>query len=101
MQRRYRRGDRVVYRKRKHSNRPGPRARDIEPEPNGEGYSYEVEKYWVVVQAMSNGMVCICTRRGKQRQIETADPNLRHAAWWERLIFSSRFPAPRTQLLGH
>lgn len=90
---RYKTGDRVVFHKTKSSNHPGPRARYIHPAPQGEGYTYEVDKYWVVVQSLSGGRVSIRTRRGKVLTLDVDDPNLRHATWWERLVYSGRFPA--------
>lgn len=86
----YRLGDWVVYRKTKHSASPGRRAKEITPEPNGEEYSYCVDKFWVVT-AIENGHLVLMTRRGKQHTVETNDPNLRHARWWERLLYRERF----------
>ena len=39
----------VLYRKQKRSVRPGPHARDIRPDENGDSYSYSVDKFWRVV----------------------------------------------------
>ena len=47
-------GDCVVYRKTKHSTHPGPRARSINPNPNGDEYTYLVDKYWVVEDVLSD-----------------------------------------------
>jgi hypothetical protein len=88
---RYSLGDWVVYRKTKHSTSPGPRAKEISPEPNGEAYSYCVEKFWAVTK-IDNGRVTLSTRRGKQHVVEPSDPNLRPARWWERLFYRDRFP---------
>jgi hypothetical protein len=88
---RYCLGDWVVYRKTKHSASPGPRAKEISPEPNGEAYSYCVEKFWTVTN-VENGHVVLMTRRGKQHTVEADDPNLRHARWWEKLLYRDRFP---------
>jgi len=93
MHRRFKLGDRVVFHKTKMSNHPGPRARYIHPAPQGEGYTYEVDKYWVVVESLAGGQVSIRTRRGKTLVLDSADPNLRHASWWERLLHSRRFPS--------
>jgi hypothetical protein len=100
MHRRFKPGDRVVFHKTKQSNHPGPRARYIHPAPQGEGYTYEVDKYWIVVDARPNGQVGIRTRRGKMLILDMDDPNLRHATWWERLMHSRRFPAVEEQLSG-
>lgn len=88
---RYCPGDWVIYRKAKHSASPGPRAREIAPEPNGEEYSYCVDKFWVVSR-IENGCLVLSTRRGKQHVVEADDPNLRYARWWERFLYRHRFP---------
>lgn len=88
----YKPGDRVVFTATKHSDHPGPRAEDVEPEPHGEGYSYAVRKYWLVVSVDGGGAVTMVTRRGKERILPSNDPRLRPARWWESLLLSSRFP---------
>jgi len=88
----YKPGDRVVFTATKHSDHPSPRAEDVEPEPNGEGYSYAVRKYWVVVNVQPDGAVRMITRRGKERVLPASDPRLRPARWWENLLLGSRFP---------
>jgi len=92
----YRPGDRVVYVASKHSAHPGPRAEAVQPETNGEGYSYDVKKYWLVVSITSDGMVTVTTRRGKQRSVAPGDPRLRPARWWEHLFMWTRFPQGST-----
>jgi hypothetical protein len=87
-------GDRVIYTAAKHSAHPGPRAELVEPERNGEGYSYHVKKYWLVVGVGSDGTLRVITRTGKQRSIPSSDPRLRPARWWETFLFASRFPRP-------
>lgn len=88
----YRLGDPVVYLATKHSVHPGPRAEKVQPEPHGEGYSYDVKKYWLVAEVRDDGMVAALTRRGKKRVVRPDDPRLRPARWWERMFFKSRFP---------
>jgi hypothetical protein len=88
----YRPGDRVIYLVSKHSTHPGPRAESVQPEEHGEGYQYDVKKYWLVVQVQPNGLLTVVTRRGKQRAVAATDPRLRPARWWECLLFRSRFP---------
>lgn len=85
-------GDPVVYRATKHSAHPGPRARSISAERNGEGYSYVVEKFWIVAETLGDGQLILRTRRGKTHQLQSNDPRLRAATWWERLWYRSRFP---------
>jgi hypothetical protein len=86
-------GERVVFCVTKHSARPGPRAHNVDPEPLGEAYSYQVDKYWVVDEAHADGTLVVRTRRGKRHIVSADNPNLRHAHWWERLFFSDRFPS--------
>jgi hypothetical protein len=88
----YKPGDRVVFTAAKHSAHPGPRAELVQPEPNGEGYSYNVKKYWLVVGTRPDGRLTVVTRRGKERLVLAADPRLRPARWWETFFFGARFP---------
>ena len=92
MSRRFKQGDPVVYRMPKFSTRPGPRAQDVSPSPQGELYTYEVDKFWVVADLKPDGKVLLRTRRGKEHLIEADNPRLRHANWWERLVYRGRFP---------
>jgi hypothetical protein len=92
MKREFKPGDRVIYRKQKYSVHPGQNARVIHPAPHGDGYSYEVEKFWTVVAMEPDQKILVCTRRGKQLTISIHDPALRPAHWWERLLFRHRFP---------
>jgi cyanate lyase len=85
-------GDPIIYRLTKRSTLPGPRARDVYAEPSGDGYTYDVEKFWVVSERLPDGKLVVRTRRGKVRTVANDDPNLRRARWWERLLYSSRFP---------
>lgn len=87
----YQPGDRVIYVAEKHGPHPGPRAEAVQPEVNGEGYSYRVKKFWVVLEVHADALI-VRTRRGKQRSVLTSDPRLRPARWWEKLLQSSRFP---------
>ena len=88
----YRPGDRVVYTATKHSTHPGPRAEAVHPEQHGEGYWYDVKKYWLVVKVQPDGLVVVVTRRGKERSIPAGDTRLRPARWWELFFFRDRFP---------
>jgi hypothetical protein len=82
----------VVYRKQKVSVHPGPHARDVRPAPNGDSYSYAVEKFWRVVAVQPDDTLVVRTRRGKQHTVAARDPNMRPARWWERLLRRRRFP---------
>src|SRR6266576_1190130 len=88
----YRPGDRVVYIATKHSPHPGRRAEAVQPEPHGEGYSYRVKKYWLVLSVQADGLLLVVTRRGKERTVPASDPRLRPARWWESLLLRGRFP---------
>lgn len=90
----YSAGEQVVYQATKQSQRPGPRARNIDALTHGDYYSYTVDKYWIVAQTHGQDGLIVRTRRGKRRTIPTDDPKLRPATWWERIIYSKRFPSP-------
>jgi len=87
-------GDQVIYRKRKYSVRPTPHARFVMPSSNGDDYSYDVDKFWVVIDVRPDHQLVVCTRRGKRVTVDAQDPALRRARWWERLLFRHRFPNP-------
>ncbi|MBA3314236.1 MAG: hypothetical protein M3552_13775 [Planctomycetota bacterium] len=84
-------GDWVVYVKPKYGVAPGPRAKEVSPNRQGEGYSYVVEKYWIVAETLSDGRLKLRTRRGKEHMIRADDANLRRARWWERWYYRDRF----------
>ena len=87
----YKPGDPVIFRVTKQSTDPGPRAVDVHPAQSGETYSYQVDKFWTV-RTVADDSVQLVTRRGKERQVSKNDIRLRHARWWERWIYASRFP---------
>lgn len=84
-------GDWVVYLKSKRSVHPGPRARDVQPSEKGDGYSYVVEKLWVVVEVCQDGTLVLKTRRGKQHRLPATDPLLHKASLFQRLRYRTRF----------
>ena len=88
----YRPGDRVIYRLRKHSTSPGPRAHQIHAAVHGDCYDYFVDKQWLIARLFEDGKALIVTRRGKRRIVDLGDPHLRHAKWWERILYHGRFP---------
>lgn len=88
---RFKPGDWVIYRKQKVSVSPGPRAQETNPAEKGENYSYVVEKYWIVDEVLEDGSLRLKTRRGKEHIVESNDPHLRKAGWWERLFLFARF----------
>jgi hypothetical protein len=85
-------GDVVVYRKTKFGNRPGPRAKSIHPTASGDGYTYHVDKYWVVAAVEDNGKVLLKTRTGKEHVFNMHDPMLRRVTWWERWLRRDQMP---------
>lgn len=87
----YSTGDWVVYRKTKFSRHPGSRARNIAPAPNGDGYSYNVDKFWIVDVILPDGRLRLRTRRGKTHVVSSSDPNLRVASFWQRVRHRRRF----------
>lgn len=94
-------GDRVLYRRTKFSRQPGVRARNITPMPHGDGYSYNVDKFWVVSAIQPDGRLVVVTRRGKEHVVHPDDPNLRRASWWERLKYQRRFDEVAEAALPH
>jgi hypothetical protein len=95
----FRVGERVIFRMSKRSAHPGPRAVHVRPETAGEGYQYEVNKFWTVREVRGDQLVLL-TRRGKLRVVNASDPALRRAGWWERLAYSNRFPVAAKSASG-
>jgi hypothetical protein len=89
----YQAGDLVVYRKTKHNPIPGPRATAIVPAPNGDNYTYNVDKFWIVDRIRDDGQLLIRTRTGKTHAVRPEDPNLRRAGVITRILYGNRFPA--------
>jgi hypothetical protein len=85
-------GDPVVFRVTKRSASPGPNAVNVDPEPLGEDYSYNVDKYWVVASVSPDGSLTLKTRRGKTHVLAPDHPNLRCPNLLERLFKRHRFP---------
>jgi hypothetical protein len=90
----YKPGECVVYRKTKYTTHPGRRATRVWPTPNGDYYSYCVEKYYRVIALCPENAVLVVTRKGKRRTLSADDPALRRAGWLERLLLRHRFPTP-------
>lgn len=93
-------GDWVIYRKTKFSAVPGPRAVNVAPVPNGDGYVYNVDKYWVVLDVLEDNNLRLLTRRGKEQIVRQDDRSLRLTSWWERLRFRARYQ-PIEQAIDH
>ena len=87
---RFRPGDVVVCRKTKYSTRPGPRARNVFPCPRGDGYTYSVDKFWIVAVVNEDGTLLVATRRGKTHLVDPLSTSLRHANLWERIVHGGR-----------
>lgn len=89
----YQPGDPVIFNVSKMSVDPGPRAHNIHPAAHGELYSYFVPKFWRVQNRDEAGNLVLVTRRGKTHVVEPNDPRLRRPKFWERWLYSSRFPS--------
>lgn len=89
----YRPGDPVIFRKAKVSTCPGPRAISVHPQGCGETYTYHVDKFWVVESSRGDTLL-VRTRRGKLHEVDASDPNLRRANLIERFLYRDRFPEP-------
>ena len=87
----FRSGDYVIYKKTKFSRRPGPRAANVRPASNGDSYAYTVDKFWVVQRVADDGTVVLRTPGGKVRHVQSDDPLLRRANWFERWRYRDRF----------
>jgi len=86
----YKIGDKVVYRKRKFGTKPGPRAKNVTPSVRGDDYSYQVEKFWKIVDFKNNELV-LETRTGKRHVVSCMDKNLRKAGWFTRWWYKKKF----------
>jgi hypothetical protein len=87
----FKRGDWVVFRRLKHTTRPGRRAREVHATENGDYYDYFIDKFWIVVDVLADNRLMLQTRRGKTHAVDVNDSNLRHATWWDRLRNRARF----------
>ena len=85
-------GDIVVYRKVKHSVRPGPRAKNVHPAASGDDYSYYVDKFWRVTGIKDGQTLRLKTRGGKVHEVKIDNPLLRPAKFWELILWASRLP---------
>lgn len=87
----FQKGDWIVFRKTKFSEHPTSRAIEVTPSQQGDGYSYVVEKYWVVVDVLEDGSLVVCTRRGKHHTIAPDEFQVRKANLWDRFARRNRF----------
>jgi len=84
-------GDRVIYRKVKHSQHPSRRAEAVYASAQGDNYSYIVPKPWTVVDLVGEDEVEVITRCGKRHLLYENDPLLHRARAWERLALWLRW----------
>lgn len=89
----FRSGDCVIFRKERRDTHLDLGARDVRPEPRGEGYLFVVDEFWRVSELQA-GQLLLLAQRGKTRLAEANDPHLHIASWWEHLIYRRRFPKP-------
>ena len=94
-------GDRVIYRVVKYTTHPGPRAAHVAPAPQGDRYTYTVDKFWRVRETLPDGQLVLETRNGKTHVISPTDPSLRRPNWWERLWYGGRFPQREPKVESH
>lgn len=97
MERKWSRGDWVVYRKSKRSRSPGPRAAHVNASSKGETYTYTVDKFWVVDQLLPEGQLLLRTSTGKTNVLAADDFNLRHASVLQRFLWRAKFQAAKKQ----
>lgn len=71
--------------------RPGPRAKNIRPMMHGDEYTYEVDKYWRVVESTGSELV-IKTPGGKVHRISANDPHIIKPSFIKTLLMRHRFP---------
>ena len=81
----------MIFRAGKTSPQPGPRAQKVNPSAKGEGYSYQVDKFWLVSKVLEDGNIEVRTRRGKKHLLSPNDPRLRKPKFWERWLAKDRF----------
>jgi len=95
IQRLFKKGDLVVYRKAKYTTHPGKRARSVDAASRGEFYHYVVDKFWKVTDVRDDGELVAVTRGGKQHVIPADDLNLRHANLLDLIRHWRKFPRTR------
>ncbi len=86
----FRIGDCVVLHEERRDTHPSRGARDVRPEPHGEGYLFVVDEFWRI-SGQRAGELVLNARRGKTRVADVNDPRLHVASWWERLFYWHRF----------
>ena len=86
----FKRGDLLVYKKQKQSNRPGARAHSTAAAVQDGVFSYVVDKFWIVVKVCDDDTLEVQTRGGKRHRLNIADPNLRRLTWWQRIWYRNR-----------
>jgi len=93
-------GDCVVLREERRDTHPSRGARDVRPEPYGEGYRYVSEEYWRISEQRAKHLLLLA-QWGETRLAEADDPRLHVVSWWRRLIHHHRFPRPEVANSHH
>lgn len=88
---RFHTGDLVVYRRTEYGRHPEPGAFRIEATPNGENYSWCIDRYGSVISINPDNTVIVQTGQGVRHTIRMDDPSLRRAGFLERLRHSRDF----------
>ncbi len=91
MPQRFYTGDLLVYRRTEFGTHPAPDARNVAPSANGEGYTYCVTKYWLVMEQRDDQTLIVETRGGHHLEVNALDPNIRKANLFERLWVLRKF----------
>ncbi|MEX0321925.1 MAG: hypothetical protein AB3N63_07175 [Puniceicoccaceae bacterium] len=80
--------DWILYRKQVTSDKPGPRARDIQPSKRGDLYNYFVERIWQVVEVDADGTLVARGPKGKVHKLQQNDPRVHRIGWFKRLLLN-------------
>lgn len=85
-------GDLVVYRRTEYGRCPEPGAFRVEATPNGETYSWCIDRYGQILSINADCTLVIQTGQGQQHVVRSDDPGLRRAGFFERFRHARDFP---------
>ena len=86
MKRKFKVGDKVIFKKTRNRMRPGRNAHDVAPTVHGDYYTYLVDKYRKVQGVTPEGMVILISPKGKTQVMNAGSPCLKKAGWIDRLL---------------
>lgn len=84
----FEKNDWILYRKQVSSERPGPRARNIQPSKRGDLYNYFVDRIWQVVEVQPDGTMIARGPKGKEHELKQDDPRVHRIGWFKRLLLN-------------